>query len=121
MRNPLLSSFTGLLLAKEDHPIFTSDLTEYILALRNHFTCYEKLWSGELFKVLKHVNDCGTQICLFLNDDVYIDNVEILRTEVKRATAEFFLGFSMFLGVCHVYCSHKKEKAYDELYRKHIY
>jgi len=40
----------GLLLAKEDHPIFTSDLKEYILAIRKHFTSYEKLWSGELFK-----------------------------------------------------------------------
>jgi len=40
----------GLLLAKEDHPIFTSDLKAYILAIRNHFTCYEKLWSGDLFK-----------------------------------------------------------------------
>merc|ERR1719409_2509716 len=40
----------GLLLAKEDHPIFTSDLKEYILAMRKHFTSYEKLWSGELFK-----------------------------------------------------------------------
>ena len=87
MKNPHLSLCAGLLLAKEDHPIFTSDLKEYILGIRNHFTCYEKLWSGELFKVLKYVNDCGTQIFLFLNDDVYIDNVEILCAEVKRATA----------------------------------
>jgi len=40
----------GLLLSKADHPLFESDSTAYILAIRKHFTCYEKLWSGDLFK-----------------------------------------------------------------------
>lgn len=41
----------GLLIAKEDHPLFEiGGLKDYILAQRAHFTCYEKLWSGPLFK-----------------------------------------------------------------------
>merc|ERR1712032_957423 len=40
----------GLLICKADHPIFTDDLKAYILGMREHFTCYDKLWSGELFK-----------------------------------------------------------------------
>jgi len=40
----------GLLICKADHPLFDSESKAYILAIRKHFTCYEKLWSGELFK-----------------------------------------------------------------------
>ena len=116
----------GLLLAKESHPIFTSDLKAYILAMRKHFTSYEKLWSGELFKVLKHVNDCPNQIFLFHDDDIYFDNVEILRTEVKRATAGLArsyisLGLCMvFLGVSVISSVHIKRKNVD-LYCKHMH
>ena len=41
----------GLLICKESHPLFDSESKACILAIRKHFTCYEKLFAGELFKV----------------------------------------------------------------------
>lgn len=40
----------ALLICKEDHPLFDDESKAYLLAIRKHFTCYEKLWSGDLFK-----------------------------------------------------------------------
>ena len=54
---------SGLLICKADHPLFDSESKAYILGIRKHFTCYEKLWSGELFQV----RGCLERVGLRLN------------------------------------------------------
>merc|ERR1711934_966570 len=92
----------GLLLAKEDHPIFTSDLKEYILGIRNHFTCYEKLWSGELFKKF------------------YAPKRKELRLDLQDHYTVLLLGFLDDVSWCMSSVHTKRKKVYDELYREHI-